>query len=324
MAITRWLFLLLLVAQSSFSKALDTRDPKSARAVQKLIRFLARSTDSPSVCNGRLTLTTATPITTGNVTGATTVYFTPFNGNKIALYSGSIWQLVAFTEKSVSVPATTTTPFDIFAYNNSGTLTLETVNWTNDTTRATALVAQDGVLSKTGAVTRRYLGTARTTSVSGQTEDSASRRLLWNMCNRSTRSILAQSATASWTISNGWGLANGDSTVGVTRVEFVLGQQVEPLRLVIYIPGVADAAAPLFAAVIIGVNTVSDISSDLYGFNTAVGGGGAQSIYRGTASIGFNYAQWLEYTDSGPPLGTRLWYGAGTGYQGGIRGEIWQ
>ncbi len=51
--------------------------------------------------------------------------------------------------------------------DSSGTPTLEALVWTNDTTRATALVRQDGVWSKTGALTRRYLGTVR---VDGESE----------------------------------------------------------------------------------------------------------------------------------------------------------
>src|SRR6185436_9706895 len=41
------------------------------------------------VCDGRLTLTSGTPVTTGDVTAATTLYFTPNGGNQIALYTGS-------------------------------------------------------------------------------------------------------------------------------------------------------------------------------------------------------------------------------------------
>lgn len=42
--------------------------------------------------NGRLTLTTGTPITTSDVTASTSVYFTPYKGNRIALFNGCSWQ----------------------------------------------------------------------------------------------------------------------------------------------------------------------------------------------------------------------------------------
>lgn len=141
-------------------------------------------------CNGRLTLTSGTAVTTSDVTAATTLYFTPYQGNRIALYDGSTgWALLTFTELNIAVPATTSTMYDVFVYNNSGTAALELLAWTNDTTRATALTLQNGVYVKTGATTRRYVGSFRTTTVSGQTEDSAAKRFVWNYYNRVIRPL---------------------------------------------------------------------------------------------------------------------------------------
>src|SRR3990167_6798256 len=125
---------------------------------------------------------------------------------------------MTFAEISVSVPATTNTLFDIFAYNNAGTLTLETTNWTNDTTRATPIVLQNGVYVKSGATTRRYLGTGRTTGASGQTEDSykgnhqsGGRRLLWNYYNRVLWHLAVIDTTDNWTYTTAaWRQANGN------------------------------------------------------------------------------------------------------------------
>lgn len=55
---------------------------------------------------GRLTLTTATPVTTADVTAATTVYFTPYNGDLVTLYDASVWKTIRFTEKSIGVTNT--------------------------------------------------------------------------------------------------------------------------------------------------------------------------------------------------------------------------
>lgn len=136
---------------------------------------------------------------------------------EISLYATSKWNVLTFAETSVSVPATTTTPFDIYAYNNTGTVALETVNWTNDTTRATALTTQDGVYMN-GDTTRRYLGTARTTGASAKTEDSVQKRFLWNECNRVARKLLAQSNSDTWNYTSAsWRAANNSTTTGVTR-----------------------------------------------------------------------------------------------------------
>jgi len=88
------------------------------------------------VCEGRLTLTAGQPVGTADITAATSVYYTPHVGNRIALYDGSAWQSISFPETSIAVPATTHTIYDVFAYLSSGSLALELTSWTNDTTRA--------------------------------------------------------------------------------------------------------------------------------------------------------------------------------------------
>lgn len=114
-----------------------------------------------SIVNGfRLTLTTGVAVTTSDVIGATTIYCTPFGGNKISLYDGAVWRNYSSSEFSLALGVLTNKkPYDVFCYANLGVPTLEFLVWTNDTTRATALTLQDGVLVKTGAATRRYLGT---------------------------------------------------------------------------------------------------------------------------------------------------------------------
>lgn len=151
-----------------------------------------------TMVGGRLTLASGTPVTTSDQTAKTTVYYTPYIGNRIALYASGAWTLYPFTELSVAVPSNTNTPFDVFIYDNAGTLALEVVAWSSDTARATELTTQDGVYVKSGSTDRRYLGTGRTTSVSGQTEDSAQRRLLFNAYNRVRRTLKKVETTASW------------------------------------------------------------------------------------------------------------------------------
>src|SRR6476619_2076156 len=58
-----------------------------------------------SICQGRLTLTASTPVTTSDVTAATTLRYTPYKGNQIALYNGASWAVSSFPELSISVPA---------------------------------------------------------------------------------------------------------------------------------------------------------------------------------------------------------------------------
>ncbi len=166
------------------------------------------SSGNNGACDGRLTLTTGVPVTSADVLAATTVFFTPYFGNRVATYNGTNWSVNAFTQVSVAVPSTTVTPFDVFIVDS--TLVLETVNWSNDTTRATAIVFQDGVYVKSGDATRRYLGTCRTTGVSGQTEDSEANRFVNNFYNQVERPMRKSFTTARTTTSTSYVEVNSE------------------------------------------------------------------------------------------------------------------
>ena len=177
---------------------------------------------SRSLCECRLTLSTGVPVPASDVTGATTVYLTPFLGNRIALFDGSgAWAVLALSaDLSLALGTLVAgTNYDIFCYNNSGTPALELgAAWTNDTTRSTGLVLQDGIPVKSGATTRRYLGTLRTTSTT-TTEDSASRRFLFNMYHPVARHLLVQNVSSPTTSSATW------ASVASTTASFLMGYQ---------------------------------------------------------------------------------------------------
>lgn len=158
------------------------------------------------LAEGRLSLSSSDPAPLADQSAKTTVYYLPYVGNRISIYNTVTtgWDVLVFGSASVSVPATTNTNFDIFAYNNSGTLALQTVNWTNDTTRATAITRQDGIYCKSGDLGKRYLGTGRTTSVSGQTEDSRTNRFVWNYYNRLHKRFYKSDATSHTYNSETW------------------------------------------------------------------------------------------------------------------------
>lgn len=153
----------------------------------------------PSLCNGRLTLESGVPISTSDQVSKTTVYFTPFNGSTVALYNGTVWAYHALTERSLALGTLTSGKnYDVFIYDNAGTLTLELSSaWTNATTRADAVTLQDGVWVKSGATTRRLLGTFYTTSTT-TTEDSLAKRLVANVDNRAQRPVYVHDSTDNW------------------------------------------------------------------------------------------------------------------------------
>ena len=183
---------------------------------------------SYGVCDGRLTLTTAVPVTTADVTGTATLYYTPYVGDKIGLYNASgTWSVLTFTEKNLSLAGyTASKPYDIFAYDNAGTLALESLIWTDGTTRATALTTQNGILVKTGATTRRYLGTIYVNAAGGQTEDTVIQRFVWNYYNRVNRRMYKSSFTSHTYATATWRSWNNDAAI---RLEVVIGFQEEAM-----------------------------------------------------------------------------------------------
>jgi len=274
---------------------------------------------SNSIADGRLTLTSGSPVTTADVTAATTLYYTPCAGNSISLFDGtSTWTVRTFSELSLSLSGyTANTNYDIYAFWNGSAVTLESQTWGTDTeynitgvslaasavvtytvtdsankfavgdvvcvqgitgnvgdvvhgawvvtavggtgnnrtvtlgyldssgktytsggtirkldNTRTAPVYQNGVLVKSGATTRRYLGTIMTTGTAGQTEDSIARRFVWNYANRRERKLAHSDDTDSWSVArNGnyvWVPANSKA---INRVQFTCGMAEDMIRV---------------------------------------------------------------------------------------------
>jgi hypothetical protein len=276
-----------------------------------------------AICQGRLTLTAGTPVTIGNVSAATTIYFTPFKGGAIALYDGiSKWTVRTFVETSIAVPATTSQMYDLFGYDNSGTLAIEATAWTNDTTRATALTTQNGVLVKTGDTTRRYLGSFRTTGVSGQTEDSLTKRFVWNYYNRVSRPMKATDATNSWSYTTAAYRQANASTAN--QLDFIQGVSEEPVtaRVVGFVQ--SNQAGQIVATAGIGLDSTTVNSADIISGNTIVQNqhNPTEGIYRGHPGVGRHYLAWLEYSTA---VGVTTWFGDNNQpslQQAGIVGEV--
>jgi hypothetical protein len=248
-------------------------------------------------CQGRLTLTSATPVTTADVTAATNLYFTPYNGNQLSLYDGTSWRLYNFAEISLVSPALTSGKnYDVYVYDNSGTLTLELSQaWTNDTTRADALALQDGVYCKSGALTRRYVGTIRA-SGANQMEDSAANRLVWNLYNRVPRQLKKVDATASWAYSTGSFRSFNNSTAN--RVGIVCGLNDIPVILDM-ISNIVTSSGNVNASVGIGLDSTSALATDCqYEISWGQGSSLLTPVFAkflGYIGLGYHYLQMLEY-----------------------------
>jgi len=273
------------------------------------------------VADGRLTLTTGTPVTTADVTGAGTLYYTPYIGNRIAVYDGSNWKIRSFSEISLALSVSSGTNYDVFVYDNSGTLTLELTAWTNDTTRATALTTQDGIYVKTGATTRRYLGTIRA-SGANQTEDSLSKRFVWNCYNRVPRAMAVVESTDSWTYTTATIRQVRGSTAN--QLAFVRGLDEDGVRAWSQ-SEVQNTSAGIGVASGIGLDSTTAFKAgSIYG-NVQTYTANSPTIvpgsYSGYPGLGYHFLAWLEYSIAG---GTSTWIGdsGGTFVQAGIFGSV--
>lgn len=274
----------------------------------------------PSTFEARLTLETGVPISTTDQTAKTTVYLTPHKGNVIALYDGaSTWAGYALTEISLSLSGfTADTNYDIFVYDNTGTVTLEAVAWTDATTRATALTTQNGVLVKSGATARRYAGTIRTTASTGQCEDSLTKRYLWNNHHRVCKKLKVTEATNSWTYNSATWRSWNNSTSN--RVGVVVGVNEELVEIDFRALGQNSSNAVFSVGV--GLDSTSTNSADVFPASSTTQGSPLSAKYTGYVGIGYHYLQLLE---SGNALGTTTLYGDGgsTVIQAGAVGTVW-
>ena len=242
--------------------------------------------------SGRLTLESGVPVSTSDQTSKTTIYYTPYNGNMISLYDGSNWSSYTFTERSLALGTLTSAKnYDVFIYNNSGTLTLELSSaWTSDTVRSNALTLQNGVYVKSGSTTRRYLGTFRTTSTTA-TEDSLAKRLVWNINNPVERLLYKNTyptyaytghtyTTASW---RNW---NNDSAMSV---HFVNGLD----RNVVVNFSCASSAAYASQGAAFDGGTPGYDSVDM------TGRAGRAYTIRSGSCLGYHYCTMMEFGTSG-------------------------
>jgi len=286
---------------------------------------------NPSICQGRLTLETGVPISTTDQTAKTNIFFAPFNGNRIAIYDGTRWELYAFTQLTLALGTITSGKnYDVFIYDNAGTLTLEmSAAWTNDTTRADALTTQDGITVKSGATTRRYLGTFRTTSttttessIGGTTTQVGGKRFLWNAYNQTPLELKVIDTTDSWAYTTNTIRQAG--AVAGNKVEYVTGDAT--------LLAVASVAGTVFlldnganaAKIGIGVDSTSTFSGIVQGgFNGNAADGLYAAVggrYVGRPGLGYHYLSWNE--KGGDVTSTFLGDNGADGQQSGLTAII--
>lgn len=309
---------------SNTAGALTATRPLNARAIgiadttSSLILITAQPTQAlpidTAIDEFRCSLTTAVPVTTADVTAAGTLFFEPYKGNRIALYDAN-GNATVYTspEISVAVPAPVSQMYDVWVYANaSGAPTLELLAWTNDTTRATAIVntVAPGVYTKSGDATRRYVCSMRTTTVANQTEDSLAKRYVSNAYNRVPRPMQVTEATGSWT----WTTATYQQAraTATNQLDYVLGLNEVPVDA-----HVAAQVSNDNAGVSVGVGIGVDSTTTPSGMPNYLAGPVANyrvnptAHYAGFPGVGRHTLVWLEVSGAG--LGTTTWFGTTAG-----------
>jgi hypothetical protein len=208
--------------------------------------------------------------------------------------------MYVFTERSIALGGLTAGKnYDVFIYDNAGTLTLElSAAWTNDTTRADALALQDGVLVKSSAHTRLYLGTIRATAAAttedtggGTTTQVGGQRFVWNYYNRVPRALAVFDSTNSWAYATDtWRQAGG---VAGNKVEFVLGYAEDAVHATL----LGCAAGNAIAGISIGVDsiTVPSLFKAISDAAAAAITASLVAMYDGLiATPGYHYLSWME------------------------------
>lgn len=150
-----------------------------------------------SIAGGRLSVFQNVPVPINShqhSTPASILYYVPHQSNLIALWSGlasgvtGTWRIRAFDNSTavslVGLPANTN--YDVFAHDSNAAVVLTLAPWVDSWTRGSSLslFLHQGAMVRAGDATRRYLGTIRTSSAGGSTQDTQFRRLVWNYNHR--------------------------------------------------------------------------------------------------------------------------------------------
>jgi hypothetical protein len=275
---------------------------------------------------GRLTLTSGLPVTIADVVAAGTVYWTPDeHGSSVTLYdaTGLVPTTIAGVETALVLGGLTAGKvYDVFGYNNAGALGLELgAAWTNDTTRADAVVRMsNGALLKNTDKTRKLLGTICATGAA-TTEDSKLNRYLSNLFNPVRRLMAVVDTTDSWTYTvAAWRQVRAQASNAVKYVACDASREVKAYAVAI--ANLSAATGVITVAAGVGIDDTANDSCTTKGTNSisnlvAVQVDGA---YQGWPGLGRHNLNWLEWGGiNGQFFGDG---GSGASIQSGLTADV--
>lgn len=290
---------------------------------------------------GRLTLTSVSPVMTSTVSGATSIYYTPYNGRNVPLYNGSSFtmtdvggELSQTTNDSTKSPAacTTNSNYDLFVWDDGGTKRCTRgPAWSTDTSRGTGagtteLTRVAGIwlnannISNGPAAQRgTFVGTIRTNGssqvdwiygVSGSPPTAAVHNV-WNAYNRIAMGCGFGENTSSWTISQTtWREVNSRTTF---EIRYVCGLAENPVTASYYATGTGGASTAF--SIGIGIDTTST-PTGIIGIGLAASNMNPVAAYEGVPGIGYHFLAAIE--TAGNLSSSPTFYGTGGFGQTGV------
>jgi hypothetical protein len=261
---------------------------------------------------------------TGDITGGTNIYYTPFHGEFVPLWNGTTWvmndtggELVQALNDTTKSPtaAVANAIYDMFVWNDSGVIRCTRgPAWLNQTTRALQLQKVQGYLTNSASITNGpvinygvFVGTIMTDNNAlvtflqgGQTPGSLQALIsLWNMYNRIDWCGMISDTTTTWTYStSAWRPVNNNPNV---RATYVCGLAEDPVVAAYedLVYNTATGTVPVTGYIGIGIDSTT-VPSGLRGMsgnaNSAALGIFANALanYNQIPGLGVHFIQALE------------------------------
>jgi len=254
----------------------------------------------PQHVGHRLSLSASDPYPSADQTAKTVLYLLPFVDNLARLYDGSAWQLRTIASLSFDISTDTDydgaaiasgSLYDVFLDWNGGTHQLVLKKWSTSgagsSTRATALVKQDGVDVLSGATDHVFLGTIYVDS-STELEDSDANRYVGNQYNPRMRYLEKNVGTIVHNYNGGVRPWNNNTSY---RMNFV-SPEVRPFE-VTGIIGTIDNSPAKAGAALDSTSTALVVVENRSG---AFHRSNFQKKYK--VDPGFHYVQWIEDSEN--------------------------
>lgn len=283
---------------------------------------------TPFTPQGRLTLVTLTPVLTSDQTAKTSVFYTPYTGDQIPIYSGSTWSSNTFAELTMALDTSNQTSgnlYDLYVWIDSGTVKIGAgPAWSSSTSRGTGagtteLQRKNGLWTNKNSITLKngagagitgvaantatYVGTIYCTA-NGQTGMSFQPAAagggtnnflgVYNAYNRITATAYSRDSTATWVITSAtWAAMNAAVGSGLSnRISYVDGLGESAVDTII--SNVTFCASGAYAG--LGVNRDATTGAPTFNGQQSTGGSANQQQYLNVPgtfqpSLGFHYMQ---------------------------------